>query len=456
MLFRTMMSLGRSRVRALGSVAVVVALVSPVTAEEPASGQGRLQLGAITDGCENFEDGYSAVQARLRQMGEDVEAPSMGRSNCIGLDCAAKLKGQPGFLLGGQISREQSSLWLIDLAKDQVLVQRRVGPGADKPSGLARQAAVLAERAHDPQATWTPRAQVPVCVKQSSPAHETLGSTVDSSAGTKTSAELRVVLAVHAPSPISKYAAEFQKGVRRSLLEMGVQVQEVRGVAPPANPRDALPAGLKELPLVDVQLLASEQGKKAVTPDGAVVRLSDARHATQASIDCTAQDCEPSQLVQFVKRTATGLLDQSMDSEATVKPSQEGPAALCIPSTTCLQVSVAGDPALSPPVSQPTNSTKSSKCKPVDSRLLIAGGVVLGVGLASVISFGTVYGVLDGQTRRLPPTNEVLLRKEVTDAKPALAGVALGGVSAVIGGILVGLHYRARIQADRMGTICTL
>ncbi len=374
--------------------------------EESPPAEERIALGAIVGSCQNDDEAYRAIRARLKQLGATVEPPSIGIGSCTGPDCAASIKGQADYLMGGRIFPGESLLWLVDLARDQVLVQRHIGYAVNKPTSLARQAAALAERLHDSQAGWRPRAQLVTCSGPS----EQRDYPAQMPAFAAEASDMRVALAVHAPRSIGKYAADFQKGVRRSLFEMGMQVREVRGVAPPQNPRDALPVGFKDLPLIDVQLLASEHDKRNPAPDGAVVRLSAEHRASQSSIDCAAQECEPAQLVQFVRRNAAALVDRSVEAEFDFHGTLGAAPLFCMPPDLCKKpllvgqldeatvnfTNAAGAPPPPPPVAVSTPSQspdQSPVCgggKRIESQtrrnagigLLIAGGLI---GLASII-----------------------------------------------------------------------
>lgn len=426
-------------VTALGMV-LGWAVAEQVAGAAPDDSGERILLGAIVDSCQNSAEGYRAVISRLRQLGANVETPPMGHNDCVGLACATTLKGKPAFLLGGQVRVGQSTLWIADLARDLVLVQRHVGYGVNWPNSLARQAAALVEQLHDPLARWTPRVQVVTCGEPLTGSAETAVPIANEGA----SAERKIALAVHAPRSVGKYATDFQKGVRRALGEMGLRVREVRGVAPPANPRDALSGALKELPLIDVQLLEPGHDKKATTPDGTVVRFLDDSRATQTSIECAAQDCEPAQLVQFVRRNAVALLEQATAGDET-------PAVLalsgvaCIPANPCLADAPSSIPIPQPaptpvPVTVPSpkseRSTTGEQGLPSQRLLgqsatpfLVGGGVFLGLGIASLATsaaLAALEGKLDGSSSDRVWSNKPLFS----------VGFVLGTGLVVGGGIL--------------------
>lgn len=413
---------------------------SSPAASAPPAGRDRIVVGAAVRDCNNDAAAHSAIASRLRQLGLAVEAPGIGTEQCRDLECASQLSGESGFLLGTQFAKDRSTTYVVDLLRDRILVQHHVAKEADKPERLARQAAALVDRIEDPFAPWIPRSQVKSCAEPGAGA--AAAEAVDPILGALPRGDSRIVLSLHAPASVARFASEFQRGVRRALGEMGFQVTEVRGVAPPNNPRDVLPQTLRELPLLDVQLLVPAQADKRQTPDGAIVRLTDPQGGIQTELDCAASECEPAQLARLVRRNAAALMDTVGPTSETTLPmgSREG---LCLPVLSCPKFAQLAVPSASP---QPAvlAASPAPLCQPQGDKRRIIGGVLLGVGLAGAGAFGLTYALLDGQRERLPSTDTVLLRSERTDARPALAGVALGGATAVVGGVLIGLHYRDR------------
>lgn len=283
-------------------------------------------LGAVVRNCESYDEGLRSIANRLRQMGEDVRAPSTGSATCVDPSCAQKLAGTPGYLLGAQVvpgpaGEMQTQFWAVDLANARVAMQRHQCLGCDQPENLARQAAALTGKLTSAFLRWTPLREFAVCA--------TSGGAPEPDAVPRAPKDPRIALAVYSPAARSS-TAPIQRSMHRMLEEMGLKVREVRGIAAPANPRNALPAGLKELRLLDVQLLWDSQAEAV---DGAVVRLSDGRGGLQANIECPAAECQPDQLARLVRRNASALLDQSDSTKwegAPQSPPQCWPTYKCV------------------------------------------------------------------------------------------------------------------------------
>ncbi len=413
--------------------------LDPVFAQPAPQPIHRIIVGEISRGCSRDGESTRTVMSRLRQGGVNVDGTPLGRPECVGPDCAEKLKDREGYLLGGDVRKGESTLWLVDLKTDQIHIQRHLSNGEVEPAVLARQAGALLDVLHDPLTRWTPRKGVPMCREDlpDVPPEETAESTQPAARS-----DLRIALAVYAPRSIEKYAAEFQKGARRALSEMGLDVREVRGLPPPANPRGALPPTLRDLPLLDIQLLAPEGDQAKPTPDGAAIRLSESQGATQTTLDCATQDCSPAQLVRLVRRNAGALVDQggeprhgvSMQRAAGIGCLSELPvcgrytAQAPSGSTNPPGQSAPSQPfALAPPSPQspaPSSNTQPSKTL----RPLAWTGI--GLGAVGMIVSSAVYFALQGQEKDSPSGREKII---ITNATPAWAGFAGGAAVAAVG-----------------------
>lgn len=431
-----------SLVSSLG-VGLTLALLGTALAEPapPPPPPDRVVIGEISRGCSRDGEGTRAIIARLRQGGVRVDSTPLGRPECVGPNCAEKLgeKDKEGYLLGGDIRPTESTLWLVALKTDQIYIRRYLSNGEADLTVLARQAGTLLDVLHDPLTRWTPRKSTPTC-SDALPDPTSMGTTVPAPPIPRS--DMRVALAVHAPRSIEKYATEFQKGVRRSLSEMGLDVREVRGIAPPANPRGALPTALLDLPLIDVQLLAPDGDQDKPAPDGATIRLSDSRGATQTTLDCATQDCTTAQLVRFVRRNAAALVDGGEDTRGNAQATSHGAVSCIRPIVVCKdsQLALLGTHGSlitlsGPPVPPPVPAPHFSRT------------VGLGVGIPLVVI--GIAGLATGIA--LPPDDTVkgttqvgnataITRWDTEHGKPLSA---IGGSIALLGGawfLLCGLR----------------
>lgn len=370
----------------------------------------RIIVGEISRGCSRDGESTRTVMSRLRQGGVNVDATPLGRPECVGPDCAEKLKDKEGYLLGGDVRKGESTLWLVDLKTDQIHIQQHLSAGEVDQVVLAKQAGALLDVLHDPLTRWTPRKGVPMC-REALP-EAALGETAELPQPPARS-DLRIALAVHAPRTIERYAADFQKGVRRALTEMGLEVREVRGLPPPANPRGALPPTLRDLPLLDIQLLAPDGDQAKPIPDGAAIRLSDSQGATQTNLDCATQDCSSAQLIRLVRRNAGALVDRggtqvSLPPVGSASPPCTPALMRCSPPTAqrssgghalpSAQEGLEAPPSASNAPLQMQHPDQSQPSQTGARRYWVAGGVFALLG-ASLIATGIGLLAINGQPR---------------------------------------------------------
>jgi hypothetical protein len=436
---------------------LLCAISMQAQAAEPSStwGQPLFLWGVMrSDGSQDFGV-TSAIRQRLLQGGLSVLSlpESMAGIECTTAECPQRLKEAGGLASGrimgayfdapsGQgadILRKAHIFWL-DKATGKLIERSLSCQGCDLSERLAREAAFLVEQAPSASPKISADCEPPTSAdSESSAAPAPLAQGALSGLVT-----LSVSATMGAKAPSKNLTSELQN----ALLQMGVHTVL------------SMPSGGARL---TVELQGSpEPHKHSSTIETVFLSLTGRGLSRQMRFYCPPDSCGRD-LLRFLRTNISALLDGAEPEQAYTP----GTAIACLvppgikvasltpvvaQATPDPSIPAAGSPAAAVVTSDPgysaspvppLPSSNSSSCPVPNRRFLVAGGVLAGVGLAAVLAFGITYGVLNGNTQPLSPTNNMLFPLQVTDASPALAGVAIGGASTVVGGILIGLYYRS-------------
>ena len=258
------------------------------------------------------------------------------------------------------------------------------------------------------------------------------------------------------PAVFARYLGGMGRTLRSTLQQMGYQVSEVKGRAWTGEP--SRPPLSSQITL-EVELASDKKSSRNSELSEVIVRLDDGDRPIQVTLDCLTLSCDPSALVSWVRRSAAMLLDlaQRANGSATMFSSQVQ-SGECDLNPPCSVPVPTHPPAVAPagtvprvPTPPPTAATFS--CRQNSRPKKIAGGLLVAVGLSAVIGSGIVYGLLQGQTERLPPDAQSFFRRDVVNARPALAGIAAGGAATLSGSILIGFASKPQ-NSEAGGQLC--
>ncbi|PSM31805.1 hypothetical protein BVG81_003520 [Haliangium sp. UPWRP_2] len=421
--------------------AAMLAVFALIPGRSDAEERRPIFLGPIRQDCADDMAARIAIHTQLERMGEEVNAapPDLSPDACQDLGCAKKLRGVNGFLLGTQVLRDADRVasvrvWVADLLQDRVLMQATACRGCEQPEVLARLAASLIERLADALAPWRPRKEIRSCADRIAAA----GTSPAQPASHDSTAGDRLALLLYGGAQTSSII----RPLRSALQNLGFQVTEHQARTAPDDPRRAFGLRDSSQPLLEVELRSDDKATRSTGLSDVIIRLSHGSQTLQTTLDCMTLSCSSAALPVLIQRNAAILLDAVVSFDTGADAGPLASMQECLPEEVCragpaASTFSAGVQAADGSGFVPPSSEQKRSCSYVPRARKIAGGIIVGLGLATaipaIILLGT-EGSYQATTAPCPiPTSDW------SSAAPPLLCIQRGTEYRSPGGVLLGV-----------------
>lgn len=461
--------------RIVAGLALLTACVGIAQARQPSppTQPEQLLFWGVKRGTLHDDALEKVVLSRLKQLGEVVSDERDSQGVCQGPACgralAAKKGLKSGWMVGGDITASTGAdvagrLWWVDLASDKTVSREVQCRGCDPLLVIPREAAQLVLSAplatgeHEPRSSYPTPLADPQPPEQAEPLRSALAYGVG--------------LSVTARSGAKVVALKLAKVVQKTLLQMGLAVSTRLGGSRSRGEAES-PASL------DIELSGDSN---ALLRRGAVetITMRLRAHGAERTVHfaCAADSCQDQLDRSLVQNLAplfdTGTLPNLAaaavipDPEPT-RPAAPQPSAMALVGTafhpplvlaaapTPIPTSTSPSPGLPPapdvslvpppvevqPVAEESKpALPTTACPPSKTQksLRIAGGVLLGVGLAGLVPSGVLLSKHGDPAGTCPIEGGPCKWDTQTGAS---LGLVVSGVGAITGGVLLLLSTRS-------------